>query len=296
VSEIHESPLFWSQHFPPIRGGLIKLDEIEIDDGRVVLTPIRLQGETIFSPGLGSFGGPFCREKPLDSKESLQDYISKIFEKFNTAKKLKMVLPPEYFFEDHFYKQSVLLENLANTNSVVIDQNQHIDLKENTGLNFSHSARKKLRQLQELEYEVVESRETYFIAEAWEILQKNRLARGVTLSLTREELISSFSSAGNIYKALILKIRGVPAAAAVTVRIASEIEYVLYWGELPEFRQNSPVIGIAHFLLTKSDSGIKYLDLGVSSISGVLDFGLHKFKSNLGAHTSNRKILTLTKG
>ena len=73
------------------------------------------------------------------------------------------------------------------------------------------------------------------------------------------------------------------AAYAVCVRLNSKILYVLYWGEDEIYRKFSPVVFLCGDLQRYGrKKEFEFLDVGISSLNGVIDTGLMDFKRRLG--------------
>jgi hypothetical protein len=82
-------------------------------------------------------------------------------------------------------------------------------------------------------------------------------------------------------------------AAAICVRVNSEILYVYSWGERSGFEGISPVTVIAAALYRFSRSAdIACLDVGTSSVQGEPNPGLFAFKKSLGAKPSIKMYLS----
>jgi hypothetical protein len=81
---------------------------------------------------------------------------------------------------------------------------------------------------------------------------------------------------------------------ALTVEVNSYSLYVLFWGDTLLGRNISVVASICEKLIEFCISrNYKVLDLGISSVDGLLDENLAKFKVNLGAVQTTKSILTL---
>jgi hypothetical protein len=81
---------------------------------------------------------------------------------------------------------------------------------------------------------------------------------------------------------------------ALTVEISDDTLYVLFWGDTLLGREYSVVASICEKLVEFCRSkNYKVLDLGISSVDGLLDENLARFKSNLGAIQTEKPILTV---
>lgn len=133
---------------------------------------------------------------------------------------------------------------------------------------------------------------------AYAVLDENRRKKGNALSMTwpaLQELGAAFPAAvrwsgvrrpGEGHDALV--------AAAVALRINPRVLYVLYWGEGVGSETLSPVTVLARELYEHClTERIAVLDVGTSTLHGVPNHGLIRYKKNLGCQASLK--LTLTK-
>jgi len=78
-------------------------------------------------------------------------------------------------------------------------------------------------------------------------------------------------------------------AAAVCVRINSEVLYTFYLGDIPRTRAISPVVFLLEGIYNYAGmNSFKLLDLGVSTENGIKNDGLYTFKKNLGTTDTHR--------
>jgi hypothetical protein len=81
---------------------------------------------------------------------------------------------------------------------------------------------------------------------------------------------------------------------ALTVEVDSNTLYVLFWGDTLLGRDISVVGSICEKLIEFCTSrNYQVLDLGISSVDGLLDESLANFKVNLGAVQTIKPILTV---
>ena len=82
-------------------------------------------------------------------------------------------------------------------------------------------------------------------------------------------------------------------AAAICVAVSARVLYVYAWGEISGAEALSPVCVLADHLSNFARShGFELLDLGTSSVAGIVNPGLLAFKRSLGADTSLKLWLT----
>ena len=156
---------------------------------------------------------------------------------------------------------------------------------------FSATNRKIVRRLKkdgcEVRFEDSVSKEGY------DLLARNRARRNVKLSLSFNDLKKQsemlpeyflFASCFNTERVLI--------AYSVCVKLRDDLLYVLYWGEEFEKRAKSPVVLLCHELVEYSlSNGLRYLDVGISSVDGEVDLNLFGFKQRLGCMSCDKLIV-----
>ena len=82
-------------------------------------------------------------------------------------------------------------------------------------------------------------------------------------------------------------------AAAICVAVSSRVLYVYAWGEIEGAEALSPVSVLADELSNFARvNGFELLDLGTSSVEGIVNPGLLAFKRSLGADDSLKLWLT----
>lgn len=120
----------------------------------------------------------------------------------------------------------------------------------------------------------------------YEVVYKNRIANGYEISLSFDQLSFQIDrlSAHVLFSTVL---EGVKIATAICVRLSCETLYVMYWGDLPEYRNLSPIVSLAEGIYDycKSES-IKYIDIGTSTFNLNPNQGLMKFKRDLGFRPS----------
>ena len=82
-------------------------------------------------------------------------------------------------------------------------------------------------------------------------------------------------------------------ASAICFKVADRILYVFYWGELGGYETLSPIAFLSKQIIDYAkENNFKIVDVGTSSVDGIPNHGLHKFKSNIGCNTCSKFILT----
>ncbi len=240
-----------------------------------------VNGDSLKSPGRATFGGIWI-STGIPTDTYFVNLYRSVFEQLRIVGQIKVTLPPEYFYPEIFLNQSKAL-GACGFEKRYSDHNFHIDLSQWTPAMLSKGNRKKIRQFADAGGEIILGSHADF-AIAHDILRINRENRGVKISMDREKFIRNlFEFPGN-YKTYLAKVKSDVAAVAYVVRVSEQVNYVLFWGDDIKFRHLSPVASLLNHLITVSrDEGCAVLDLGISSVDGVLDDGLARFKTNLGA-------------
>lgn len=233
------------------------------------------------SPGKATFGGIWISE----GEPTVSFYVNlfnTIFEKHKSAKETRVILPPLYYYPSKFRNQATALK-LIGFEEIFLDINFHIDIGKWTQDLLSKGNRKKIRQFNENGGEIILASSDDFL-NAYHLLRENREYRGVKMSMDQVKFVENLVKLPGIYKTYLAKVGKDIAGVAYLVRISKEVNYVLFWGDDINFRYLSPVASLLNFLVSESNhDGCTILDLGISSVDGVVDDGLARFKKNLGA-------------
>jgi hypothetical protein len=205
---------------------------------------------------------------------------------------IEIHLPPEYFYPEIFELQHEMITSRGGK-KLYVETSHFIDIESWAPGTMSKGNKKKLRQCVENFVTTVE----LSIAElgtVYELIMNNRLSRGVSLSISLSQLRTSFLQMPKSYRCYGTFLGSEMIAAAVTVLITDDFEYVYMWADDVNHRSLSPVVTLCEALVADSRSrGVRTLDLGISSKHGVLDEGLSRFKLNLGALTGTKISYTV---
>jgi hypothetical protein len=122
---------------------------------------------------------------------------------------------------------------------------------------------------------------------AYEVIVENRARRGFPVTMTFaqiEEMVRLFAGAVHCF--------GVfdgdrMVASSVCIRVSEAVLYVFYWGDVAGVETLSPVTFLAESLYDFSRAnGYALLDIGTSTVAGVPNAGLVRYKRNLGCEES----------
>lgn len=278
-------PLFWNPQFIMLNSGhgnILKITS-SIDESEISM-PFKISGSIFKSPGIGTFGGFFSSNKILD-----WDYVWNHLLKLNPEiSEYEIIFPPEYFLPEIFVKQLDSCINSFDT-KVISDTNHHINLTNFSPNLMSKGNRKKFRQFNEASGHILRGHQVD-LESVIDALVISRQNLGIRLSMTREQIRKAFRDMPSEYENYAAIIENKIVASAITVSITAEIKYVLYWGDTGDvWKSTSPVVALCLAIAQDAkEDGFSILDLGISSVEGVINDGLKRFKDNLGAITTTR--------
>jgi hypothetical protein len=166
------------------------------------------------------------------------------------------------------------------------DLNFHSELSPSFETGLHRSERWKLKKSLQSGYEfrMIEDPDWEFV---YRFLLESRQRKGYQLSMEREDLEKTCRLFPDAYRMSGVFFQDQCVALALTIQVNEEIEYVFYTADDVNHRKLSPVVLLHHGLATHCrEKGIRMLDLGTSSIKGVVNSGVATFKRNLGATAS----------
>lgn len=277
-------PLFWTKEYAKLHG-----EDHCLLTTKVGLIPLSRAGSNILrSPGRATFGG-IWGVPDLDFRvtselvRDLRNYDSGFTE-------IKISFPPAYFHPEVFESQVRYFD--TNCDRKITETNFHINVSNR--LLISKGNRKKLRQFSEQGGQVIRL-DSYEWRDLYDLLYANRARRGVNLSMSWDVFEKGLRELPDKFEAWGAKLNDELIGGALTVEIDEKTLYVLFWGDSLLGREISVVASICERLVGHCISrNYNVLDLGISSVDGVLDQNLARFKKNLGAVISSKPIFTLS--
>jgi hypothetical protein len=125
----------------------------------------------------------------------------------------------------------------------------------------------------------------------YDCLAENRAALDATLSLSYSELESLLNVVPSSLYAV--KQNENILASAVVLHLKENYSYVLYWGDIPDYRALNPMAFLVSNIYDELylNNNIYYLELGTSYDDDGLQLGLFNFKESIGASPDLRIIL-----
>jgi hypothetical protein len=281
---IFNSPFFFELHKNNHSYFLKILNDNEV----ICICHFKENSEKCFiSPINGTFGS-LSFNKKLKTEEYIEIYrIIEVFLSQKGAKKIIINTPP--FIHD-VYQNTIILNLLMNNGYKIEKQeiNHHLIV---TNLSFKEiikrNNKKKLNQCINQNFEFYQVFGEDEFKKVYNIIKKNRDFNGYKTSMSFEEIIKmqlKFSDDLFFFK---VTYNNIDIASSICIKINSEILYVFYWGDLPEYRNFSPVVFIANGIYNfAKENNFKLIDAGTSSINGEINVGVSNFKENLGFEIS----------
>jgi hypothetical protein len=238
------------------------------------------------SPGRGSYGG-FDVSSDMDEAERAH-FIAATEARLRSAgaQQVELVLPPFCYAPQSGPRGLAVLCRLGyrvmrqELNQAVVVTEASLAERGNyenrKRLKKAGRAALSVRQLDASEYQV-----------AYTAILENRLKKGRSLSMSWEEvqaMIAAFPQQMFVFGA---ELDGRIIAAAICLAVSRRVLYVYAWGECSGVEPISPVSSIAaHVYMFAQKHGFALLDLGTSSVDGIINPGLVRFKQSLGATPS----------
>ena len=244
------------------------------------------------SPGRGPYGG-FDISPELTDPE-IVEFVSKAETvlRGHGAKRVDVVLPP-FCYSPQLGPRILSVLCRAGYRVSRQELNQALVLDPNGSISYeNYAARKRLNRARRagVTARVLDYHE---YRAGYDAVAENRQKKGRTLSMSWNDvqaMVDAFPDKLHVFGA---EQDGRLLAAAICVAVSTRVLYVYAWGEIAGAEPLSPVCVLADHLFDFSPAqGFHLLDLGTSSVDGVVNPGLLAFKRSLGADDSLKLWLT----
>ena len=269
-------------------------------DGRLVGSLVGVvDGDSFTSGHSASFGGPdFTRdaETAANVRATLEHAVDAL--EGEGVRTIHIKARPAFYSGSETAVQFALLNLGFRVESCELSF--HIDLAGMAGADdyaasLRSPARRALRHTVGEPFALVEATDEAAWVRGYAVLAANRAAKGRSLALGLDYVLRARDAFPGRVRLRALEHAGEPCAAALTYRVASGRELVVYWGDAGHDLPRSPMNVLALRMVERSlAEGALSLDIGTSSVAGVPDQGLIQFKRSVGARESLR--LDLVRG
>jgi hypothetical protein len=237
-------------------------------------------------PQRGTYCKPFFNNNITFNEISffiycLIEYLNKEFN-FNH---IVIKSPPTFFLSTNdkifFYlllKKGFKVNQTNINNHIIIDSLELKDKVNNRNARYLKNKPDLIRSL------TLDSENLYI--EAYNLIKNNRMENNYLLSMSENEIMNLKKKFPEDVKFFATFVNQDMVASAITIKINSDLLYVFYWANIKNTINNS-LLYLCEFIYSfAKKNGFKYIDLGTSSVNGILNINLLKFKKSLGAETS----------
>lgn len=222
-------------------------------------------------------------------EDLVYDFFNKVILELRNlnVNNFKITLPPEFYNPNLIATLSKSLNKIGFTEAYS-DINSHIELTFFSDLNefisgCKASLRKKYKQAIRNELLFVESEKQYY-SEVYEVIKTNREQKKFPLRISYSQFEDMINLGFLNIRCFQIERKSKIIAACITIEFNSENAFVLYWGDLIDYRSFSPMslLTISVINYYKQEK-FKQVDLGPSSSAGVINQGLFDFKQTLNS-------------
>ncbi len=278
--------------------GVLRYDYRRPDEQAVagVFQAVRCDAGVFTSPGRGPYGG-FDASPGLTDAE-LMEFVSLTETALcqHGARRVDVVLPP-FCYNPQLGPR--ILSALCHAGYRVTRQelNQALALDpDGSASHANHAARKRLNRARRAGV-AARSFGRHEYRAGYDAIVENRRKKGRSLSMSWNDVLAmadAFPARVHVFGA---EQDSRVLAAAICVAVSTRVLYVYAWGEIAGAEPVSPVSVLAdHLADFARERGFGLLDLGTSSVEGIVNPGLLAFKRSLGADDSLKLWLTKVLG
>lgn len=251
-----------------------------------------IKADEAYNAPFSGFGGV---EHALD-EELLSAFIDAAISwcNENGIKKLNLKLPPPFYAQNAMLTQNTLSKQGFNV--MLVEINQHINVSGSTPYLsiIRKNEKKRLRKCHEAGFEFKQMTSNQ-LALAYELINDNWTRKGFEVTMSYEALKKMFQVFPEKYLLFGVFHAGKLVATSVSIRVTQQVMYNFYHGDAADYRAYSPIVMLIDQVYAYCQHNqISYLDLGTSSVGGVISTSLYEFKRNCGCVATPKKIVTRT--
>lgn len=241
-----------------------------------------------FSPWRAPFGS-FEVSQGMDLT-TMYDFIKELIAKTNVAgmKGIRITAAPDCY---DLYRADLLDETLihAGFNAVITEANYHLDTSMGEFEHFVHdSEKRRLKKCQNAGFEWIVDPEPDY-AEVHALISACRQRKGHPLSMNEEDFRKMFRDFPDRYLLFAVKDQGKTIAAAIGVKVRSDILYNFLPADHEDYLNYSPMVLVNKGMYDYCrQHGYRIYDMGIATSGGVRNEGLIRFKEHLGGILSHK--------
>lgn len=171
--------------------------------------------------------------------------------------------------------------------------NQHIPVTSAFDLGLHQMEKRKLRKLHSGKICFrPEVGSTDILTESHEFIAGCREEQGLKVNIDQEKLLNLCFAFPENYEVFTARAQEELVSVVITCQLSADCLYYYLPATDSRYRKLSPMVGLVELIHQECyRRGVKYLDMGISSINGELQTGLHEFKKRLGAHESTKSTV-----
>lgn len=241
------------------------------------------------SPKAASFGG-FDFDRQL-SEQQLFTFVEEVFCWLKTQQihTVQIIQTPVCYQAHHIRLEKVLTSFSENT---IYETNQHLAILDIPFTEIIHSVAKRRLTKCEKESFVFENN-SQKVHEQYDFIQKVRLLKGIPVSISKADFLSLFEHFPESFIPFTLyHNHQIIATCTAIVVVPHQILYYFFPASDPNYNAFSPSILLIKYLYEYAQvHKFQILDLGISSVNGILNENLFRFKKNLGAIATTKQIV-----
>jgi hypothetical protein len=239
-----------------------------------------------FSPCRGPFGA--IEMNPLLPVPYLDNFVQHI-DAFAAKLGLREILIKSYPFCYNPEASAIITASLLRLHYQILytDLNYHIPVTQRAFIEQVHlSEKRRLKKCVARGFSFGEEPEPDF-ALIYQMLVNSRHQKGYPVSMSFSDFRQLFADFPGIYKLFVLKDKQRTIAFTVAVEITKQVLYYFLPAHDPAYNTYSPMVYLIQNLYGYCQkTGYTLLDLGISTDKSVPNYGLMRFKQNLGASVS----------
>lgn len=233
------------------------------------------------------FGQFYC--EPDIGKPTLRSFTKSLINELKNQgiKELSSFLAPVCYDESGVKKLSSVLKALAN--SQCIEVNQHISLVQTNFYDgLSRSFKAKIGKLKNLNWKFQQQPPDQ-LGKSYDLISNSMGRKQFPVTMSLKHLQKAFNNFPKSYYLFTVIENDVLIASAISVRINEDIIYNIFHSDAESHRKLSPTIFlIAGIFEFAQKANFRILDLGTSTVNGILNEGLFTFKKKLGAISTEK--------
>ena len=197
------------------------------------------------------------------------------------------IIPPPYFYQEDFTAKISNCFYRAGFETQNVELNYHFQtalLSDSYLQTIWYNAKKNLKKAfaARLHFEKLESNQG---EQAYTIIAQNRSERGFPLRLSYAQLVAT--SKVIVIDFFVVKKESQIIGSAIVYHVAPSIVRVVYWGDLPSYSDYKTMNFLSYSVFKHyKEEGIKFIDIGHSTVDSIPNHGLCEFKESIGCSVS----------